>query len=244
MVQLAVVFEADADRIIATELADRVVIDAIEWLDDTMLDAQRSWTTEVDGRQLRWKAIKRMARQRGLHIHGHFNGEPGLPDAAAARRAILLLKSEFAGLDAIVLIRDADKQGVRKAGLDQARKVFESMTVAIGLAIPEREAWVICGFEPVDEDETELLKQERATLGFDPRLRSHELTATNDDRAQKSPKRVLKTLTGDSTERERPCWQNTPLATLHERGKENGLGDYLADVVSKIVPLIGGVSQT
>ena len=243
MTQLVVVFEADADRVIATELADRVIVEHIAWIDDTMLDAQRSWTTKIGDQPIRWAAIKGMARQRGLRIHGHFSGEPGLPDAAAARRAILLLKGDFEDLGAILLIRDADKQAERKAGMDQARRVFESMIVVIGLAIPESEAWVICGFEPLDSDEDELLRQEHSELGFDPRLRSHELMATHDDQAKRSPKRILKALTGDSVEREQRCWLETPLATLRERGQENGLADYLSEITSKVAPLIGGTSK-
>ncbi|MFV2068235.1 MAG: hypothetical protein ACC645_14780, partial [Pirellulales bacterium] len=238
-----VVFEADADCVIATELADRVLVGGIEWLDETMLDAQRKWTTTIGDKPIRWATIPAIARQRGLRIRGHFNGQPGLPDAAAARRAILLLKNEFEHLKAVVLIRDADNQRERKDGMDQARRLFQSTTVVVGLAIPEREAWVVCGFEPSDESEEKLLRQERSQLGFDPRLRAHKLTATSDDHAKKSPKRVVSVLTGSSAERERRCWTKTPLVTLRERGQANGLSAYLAEIASKIVPLIAGASK-
>ena len=42
---------------------------------------------------------------------------------------------------------------------------------------------MISGFDPQDDVEKSRLAAERQTLGFDPRVRSHELTACKDDRA-------------------------------------------------------------
>ena len=91
-IRFAVVHEASADFQTATELADRVLVEAIEWLDEELLATQREWLAETAvGERFTWKGIKQLARDAGIRIHGHFDGKPGLPDAAAARRAILFL---------------------------------------------------------------------------------------------------------------------------------------------------------
>ncbi|MBI1902972.1 MAG: hypothetical protein HYS13_17885 [Planctomycetia bacterium] len=237
-----VVHEAQPDFTVATELADRVFLDHINWLDATLLESQRQWVGDDPPRgRLTWKAIRSRARELGIRVHGHFDGEPALPDANAARKAIAYVLRQFDTVDAIVLIRDADDQNVRRQGLEQARALFSSQTaIVIGLAVPERECWVISGFEPENDDERQRLESEIQKLGFNPSLRSHELTAVKDDRAKRSPKRVLKALANDDIERERNCWQITPLTVLEERGRHNGLKDYLREVEELLSPLMTG----
>src|SRR5438045_436386 len=95
----AVVHEAEADFRTATELADRVLVDAIGWIDEDLLAHQRQWVArEAGGHRLTWKAIKALASHAGIRAHGHFDGEPARPDAAAARRAILYLRAAFPDL--------------------------------------------------------------------------------------------------------------------------------------------------
>src|SRR5205807_2343362 len=115
----------------------------------------------------------------------------------------------------------------------------KALPIVVGLAVVERECWVLSGFDPVDNAETERLNAERQALGFDPRLRSDQLTACKNDRAQRSPKRVLRELSGGDLDRERRCWRETSLATLRERGAENGLTQYLQEVQDKLASLIG-----
>lgn len=243
-VRFAVVYEADADFQTATELADRVLVESIEWLDEDLLANQREWLAETaSGEQLTWRNVKRLAREAGIRVHGHFNGEPGLPDAAAARRAILFLL-RVADWNAIVLIRDQDDEPERRGGLEQARyQDHRGMVIVVGLAIVERECWVVSGFEPQDEGESSRLETEKKRLGFDPRLRNHELTACKNDQAIHSPKRVLRELTRDDRCRERRCWRETSLEVLRQRGKENGLAVYLHEVRNWLAPLIGHISQ-
>jgi hypothetical protein len=242
--RFAVVHEAEADFQTATELADRVLVEAVnDWLDADQLTYQRMWIGDAPGGQrLTWKAIPQLARAAGIRAHGHFGGEPGLPDAAAARRAILYLREVFSDLNAIVLIRDQDDEPERQEGLAQARTHDHSGTVIVlGLAIVERESWVVSGFEPESEREMARLEAEKQGLGFDPRLRSHELTACKDDTAKRSPKRALRALSGDDRGREGRCWQECALDVLRARGGENGLGAYLREVRERLAPLIGHV---
>jgi hypothetical protein len=243
--RFAVVHEAEADFHTATELADRVLMEAIDWLDEHLIADQREWigTLSADCR-LTWKAIPQLAREFGIKAHGHFEGAPGEADAAAARRAILYLKETIPDVHAILLVRDQDDQPERRIGLEQARDQDHNGTViVIALAVVEREAWVISGFDPQDEGEAARLEAERQTLGFDPRHRSHELTACKDDQASRSPKRVLRQLSGDNRSRERHCWTNTPLERLRERGGENGLVGYRSEVRDLLARLIGHVTE-
>jgi hypothetical protein len=49
---------------------------------------------------------------------------------------------------------------------------------------------------------------------------------------------VLRVLVGDNPEREERCWKQTPLDTLHERGTQTGLDEYLHEVRQHLVPLL------
>jgi len=244
--RFAVVYEADADFQTATELADRVFVEAIEWLDEDLLPHQREWVaTTASGEPLTWARMKQLAREAGISARGHFGeGEPGLCDAAAARRAILFLLATVSDLKAIVLIRDQDDQPERWDGLDQARRNDHSGTViVVGFAIVERECWVVSGFDPQNPEESARLGNERQPLGFDPRFRNHDLTACKNDNAPRSPKRVLRALAGDDRDRERCCWKGTSLEVLRERGVENGLAAYLQEVRDRLAPMIDHVSE-
>ncbi len=242
----AVVHEAVADFTTATELADRVLIEAIDWLEEDQLPYQRGWVGETaDGHRLSWTEIKQLARASGVRSHGHFDGEPGLPDAIAARRAIDYLQLTFPELKAVVLIRDQDDQADRRDGLEQARREdHEGLVIVVGLAIVERECWVVCGFEPRDDSERARLEDARQQVGFYPHERSHDLKGCKDDNAKLSPKRVLRVLTDGNYDRERRCWKETSLDVLRQRGKENGLADYLHEVRERLAPLIGRVSPS
>jgi hypothetical protein len=251
-----VVYENRADFTLATDLADRVMAAKIDWLDairddgsldKTVLDSQRQWVGEDQpGQPLTWASIPGRAEELGIKVHGHFNGEPGVADARAARRALayVLRRHENEAVAAILLIRDMDDQDERRQGLNQARDSYTtSARIVIGVAASERECWVISGFEPKNDAETAKLAAETKKLGFDPRRESHQLTACKDDQANRSPKRVLRELIGQNWDRERECWEVTDLSVLDERGEGNGLRDYLSEVRSFIVPLITGYQR-
>jgi hypothetical protein len=246
--QFFVVCEALGDFTTATELADRELLARIDWLEDGLLDSQRQWIVkDGSGNQLLWKSIKGLAKKHGIVARGHFDNQPGMPDAQAARKAIHYIRHCFDSVDAILLIRDTDDQPNRRKGLEQARStltrspaVVQQPVIVIGVAVVERESWVISGFTPITDDEKQLLAQERQNLGFDPSTRTHDLIACKDNQAKRSPKRVLAVLTNNSEERQRICWAETELSVLKERGGYNGLMAYLAEVEDRLVPLITG----
>jgi hypothetical protein len=242
---LAVVYEAPADFQTATELADRVLIEVFaEWLDPELIEHQRSWLGDHAGNRLTWTGVSKLAIANNISAVSHFDSDPAEPDAWAARRTFRLLRYLFPHLAGVMFVRDQDDEPERRAGLEQARKLKEvQIPVVVGLAVVERESWVICGFDPLDNPETSRLAEERQTLGFDPRLRSHDLTACKDDLAKRSPKRVLSKLSGGDPEREQLCWRQTALEILKERGTENGLTLYLEEVRERFAPLIGHVAE-
>ena len=244
--QIAVVHEAAADFVIATDLADRVLLESVHWLRDQDLNDCRVWHHETsDGRALTWAGIKKLAIDVRIRGHGYFRprgggpAEPAEDDARSARKAILYVLEEFPEIDAIVLTRDQDKYPDRRAGLDQARNEGHSIPIVVGVAIVEREAWILCGLHSEHEAETAKIATARARLGFDPCLRSHELTAFGDDSAKRSAKRALHELTAGDPDRERRCWFDTPLPTLRDRGQDNGLAEFLDDVQLRLTPLFG-----
>ena len=244
-IKIAVVHEANADFQTATELADRELVNTIDWLDEDQIEHQRTWLKKLPtGDRLTWKGIKQLALDKGIRAHGHFDGKPGMPDAAAARRAILFLLKSVPDLNGIVMVRDQDDQPNRRAGLEQGRTEYRSgCKIVIGLAVVERECWVISGFEPTDFTESSRLDAERSKLGFDPSLESHKLRTCKDDGVVRSPKRVLRALTGGDQVRERRCWKEASMDDLRSRGENNGLVAYLNDVRRLLAPLIGYVSN-
>jgi hypothetical protein len=249
--RIAVVHEAKADFAIATELADRVLVESVDWLEldvdheGSVLASRRDWISETSpGLHLTWAGIKKLAADAGIRVHGHFEGKPGSEDFAAARRAILFMKRQFSDLSAILLIRDQDSRRERKAGLTDAARSEEKLgiPIVVGLAIESRECWVLSGFDACDPhaaEETQRLEQVRKELGCDPRLRSQELKDGHEN-GRRSAKRVLRHLVGDDPrrERERRCWRDAPLDVLRQRGEMNGLSDYLREVKTHLVPLI------
>lgn len=84
--RFAVVYEAQADFQIATELADRVLVESIGWMDDEKdLEYQRVWLGDNDGTPLKWRTIKKAALEVGketaLDVLRERGAENGLADS-------------------------------------------------------------------------------------------------------------------------------------------------------------------
>ncbi len=239
---IAVVCEAAADQRTACELADRVLCDAIDWLNEDLLLTTRSWRgLNQSTKFMRWADTK-SSNWPGVKIpHGHFDGKPAFPDAAAARRALRLLEWEGdPSPNAVILIRDTDGDLERLTGLEQARDESTwKVPIVIGVAHTKRECWILNGFEPRDTQEHKRLEECKSALGFDPRTDSQKLTASPID-AKKNPKQALQSLVEGDPDRERQCWMNTSLGVLRSRGVGSKLADYLKDLHSRLVPLFSG----
>ncbi len=241
--RFVVVYEAPADLQLATELADRVLCERIDWLDEHLLDTQRVWVSDDSGTPFKWSSLRDWADKCGVKAHGHFGDQPGEPDAKMARRAIVLVRKVLGDVNAIVLVRDLDDQPNREIGLKQAATHSGGgVPIVIGAANAERESWVLAGFIPATEAEENALQQARQDLGFNPVEEPQRLTAVKNDQAKRSPKRILNLLVAGDRERESACWRDTPLDRLRERGGENGLRQYLLEVERVLVPHISGRS--
>ena len=238
---LAVVCEAAADQQTGSDLADRVVRAEVAWIEEGHLPHLRTWRgfTLAD-RFLPWTQVDDLARAQRIRAHGHFDGWPGAPDAHVTRLALLLFIAADPRPDGVVLLRDDDRQTARRTGLEQARNTSRiGVPIVIGLAHPKRECWVLAGFDPENEHESDRLNALRQELGFDPRERAEELTAKHVT-AKRDAKRVLQALTGGDPQRQADCWTKTGLPLLAARGQKTGLAEYLAEVGQRLVPLFTG----
>lgn len=155
-----------------------------------------------------------------------------------ARKALVLVRRLFPKLDGVLLVRDDDGTHQRRQGFEQARADTGEFgrRVVIALALQARESWVLAGFDPIDQEETERLRAETEQLGFDPR-RFAERLHHKEDGSVRSAKRVLRTLTADDLEREARCWEISTLEVLRERGERSGLREFLDEVAKWFVML-------
>ena len=86
--RIAVVHEAEADFTTATELADRVIVEAIPWMNEDDIGPARQWLEFTpEGLRLSWTGMEALARGAGIRVRGHFKNEPAEFDARAALRA-------------------------------------------------------------------------------------------------------------------------------------------------------------
>ena len=240
---LVVVVEGPEDARTACALADRVVIEeGPHWLDPHTRNTMRTWTGLQPGEDFTtWTDVKALAQEQGVRNLGHpTSGEPGGADLAQARKAIILhaLMRGEEEAPVLLLVRDTDAERASRRDLDQARqqpRTPDELTVVIGIARPKREAWVLNGFEPENEEEEERLADLKQELGRDPRTDALTLTASSSG-AKTNAKRVLGALV-DSVEREQRCCTETDLDTLCDRGGETGLAAYLEEVENRLLPL-------
>jgi hypothetical protein len=127
-----------------------------------------------------------------------------------------------------------------KAARDEARP-WARFHIVCGFPDPEREAWVLAGFDPGDDGERQRFEALHRDLGFSPALHAVRLR-DKDTGAARNIKRVLAILTGDDAEREARCWLEPPLATLRERGIATGLSAFL-DELEAALPAVLGAQQ-
>jgi hypothetical protein len=88
-----------------------------------------------------------------------------------------------------------------------------------------REAWVLNGFIPSNQEEKQILQEITTELTFNPCEKSHKLrfhSWKEPDRIR-NPKVVVEQLTGGKREREQQCCEDTPLEYLRKNGVHTGL---------------------
>jgi len=247
-VKLVAFCEAPADFRLVSGLVDRVLRESgPSWVTDNLDTPEVVRTWHADAPDRRYIDVHRLndctdrLRERGIRVRrvrGHFDGHPGDAAGPMARKAFLIaeaLHRHAPGepIDAVVLVFDCDEQhaerprGVR-AARDEARR-WAPFHILCGFPDPEREAWVLAGFEPCDEREQQRLDDLHRELGFSPVLHAVRLRDKGHG-APRNIKRVLGVLISDDHHRKARCWTEPPLATLRERGDATGLAVFLEEL--------------
>ncbi|HJZ94430.1 MAG TPA: hypothetical protein VKE40_26435 [Gemmataceae bacterium] len=230
---IALVCETPVDRDTVTILVHGLLCASVTWIEADSVQSFCSFRGLLASEPcLMWEHVPAIAKQYGQRFPGKFKGLPREAYTAFQALVLLLLISRDRP-DAVLLVRDSS----RKESLHQARQALTTTApIVIGVAHTKRECWVITAFEATSDEERRLLDEVRREIGFDPRTNSHELTAKHGD-DKHSAKRVLAVLTANSRERETVALQTIPLDTLRDRGRENGLAEFLAELSARLLPL-------
>ena len=256
MIEFVVIVESSADARTATKLADRVLVENIDWLEPEMLQHLFQWSgLEENTEHSCWKNISHIIereKESGFQPprflrRANPRQKTLQPDGANTIKIINLVSylQKTRNIKALLLIRDLDNQPERRQGIEQARSEHinrpPKLEIVIGTAERMREAWVLNGFIPSNQDEEQILKEITTQLKFNPCQESHRLRSnslTEPDRLR-NPKVVVEQLTGGRMEREQQCWEETPLEYLREKGDRTGLTAYIKEIEERLIPIIG-----
>lgn len=255
MAEVIVIVEARADAEIATKLAERVLLEAADWLEPELLPhliqwrglventPYSLWSSDLSKREKLNQIAQALGFKKMPKTLGHGLDGPLQDYGAAARKAVTLtrlLQDQRPEIKGVLLIIDLDvKSDDRKAGLEQVRREDlqnpQSLQIVLGVANPKREAWVLNGFLPVNPVEEKILATLTQELHFDPCLEAQRLRAPRSIPDQsRNIKKVVEQLTQGSQDRERQCWEETDLTMLKQRGLNTGLTEYLEDLAFRL----------
>lgn len=263
MIEFVVIVESSADARTATKLAERVLVDKVEWLEREQLQYLFRWSgLEENTDHSCWKDIKHiieLEKKSGSRLPKligtrRYSKEPLKDDAPNTIKILNLVSylQKTRNIKALLLIRDLDNQSERRQRIEQAcsehdRACLEhsnrqaKLAIIIGTPAQMREAWVLNGFIPSNKDEEQILKEVTTHLTFNPCEESHRLrfkSLTEPDRIR-NPKVVVEKLTGGQMEREQQCWEDTDLAILRKKGVQTGLTAYIDEIEERLIPIIG-----
>ena len=255
MFEAILIVEGSSDVQTATKLAERVLLEKIDWLEPELLENLFRWSgLESDTPYSCWKDIKHIrqrAKDLGLPIprfRAHAKSGPPKSDGATTIKILNLIRLiQLQGnrqIRVVILIRDLDNQPERKTGIERSRTEHmgrqPELQIIIGVADRMREAWVLNGFVPSSSQETATLERIKSQLNFNPCEEAHKLRTSlfsEPDRIR-NPKVVLNDLTNGDKLREQQCWEETCLDLLRERGICTGLTAYLQEIEQLLVPIL------
>lgn len=251
--EFVIVVESIADFNIASTLVERLLMREIDWVDEENLQYLFCWSgLQSEESYTCWKDLSKVLidfEQKGIRLPrflGHSkDGQRFKADGAPALKILNLVRilQKNRRINAVFLIRDLDNQPRRKEGLEQARSEHvgrePKLAVVIGTANPKREAWVLNGFVPINEEETRILEELKKQLEFDPCEEAERLREqSNDEPARiRNSKFVLSKLVRDNLDREQQCWQETDLELLKKRGSNTGIVDFFDEIIVRLVPI-------
>ena len=257
MDEFIVIVESRADAEIATKLAERILVDRVDWLELDSFQYLFCWSGLQENTDYScWQDIKIIIND--FQQKSYFSipkykssretaaGNPLKPDAARAIKVLNLVRflQRTREIKAILFIRDLDNQPERKEGLEQARSrdlnKSPKLEIVIGTANRMREAWVLNGFIALNKEEKRILDEIKNELNFDPCIEAQRLRSNSKEEPERirNPKFVVAKLTGEDWERERQCWEETDLQILRERGVETGLTDYIKEIGARLVAIV------
>lgn len=254
--EFIVLVEAEADFVTATGIAEKVIWEySPEWVREVLEISPSSlfsWAGLIAETPFscwsNYKIIESQFEQNGYRpprFLGH--DHPRTPDYAAGKKVLLLIefiKNRYQrNIPAVLFIRDGDNQAEdRLSSFIALRNEYSKIDiqVIVGLAVPKREAWVLNGFDPQNENEIQLLDKVRRELTLDPCTEAHRLRGkVNQPGIElRDIKRVLMELVDNNPLREEQCWRTTSLDILITRGNETGLTDYIDNIREFMIPIL------
>lgn len=250
MLEFVVIVESSADARIATKLAERVLVEKVDWLEHEMLQYLFEWSgLEASTENSCWKNIDDITKRLSdkfkfpiIRSNGKFKSD-GQSTNKIMKLISFLKHKQNRDIQAVILMRDLDNQPQRREHIEQARLEHinqqSKLKVVIGTADRMREAWVLNGFTPLNLEETQILEEIKTKLKFDPCEEAHKLRSNSweePDRVR-NPKVAIAKLTGGDSSREQKCWEETSLDLLRARGKYTGLTVYL-DEIEQLISVI------
>ncbi len=247
---IAVVAEAPNDFEAATILIDQTLIRTVDWISESDIEIHRTYVARTDAeRFVKWQQIENdRGKDYRRAVRRTFGEELPRHDIAVRIQRIIYeftIQSTETGRASpfVVIVKDTDAQDDAREALQEARARYPD--VVIGMQHTELECWLIAGFDPQSADETirlaEICRGEKPGVGFDPRERSEALTATKRENEKLSPKRVLNHLTCGERSRAMQGLTHTEHHRLKDRGKQNGLADFLNDLELRLVRVLFNV---
>jgi len=251
MIEFVVIVESSADARTATKLADRLLGDKFDWLEPETLQDHFQWSgLEAARGNYCWKNIDDITKRfsdkfkfSSTRSNGKFKR-----DGQSANKIMTLISflqhKQKRDIKAVIFMRDLDNQPQRREHIEQARLEQidrqPKLAIIIGTADRMREAWVLNGFIPSNQQEKQILQEITTQLTFNPCEESHRLRSnslTEPDRLR-NPKVVVQKLTGGRMQREQQCWEETDLEHLRKNGVHTGLTAYIDEIEERLIPII------
>jgi hypothetical protein len=251
--RIAVVGESQNDFDVAAILIDQSLIRCVDWISEPDIETHRTYVGRDDAEQfVKWQQVEiDRGKDYRRSIRRSFGEQlPRHEVLFRIQRVIyeFTIRSSDTGQPSpfVVIVKDTDASNDARDAIQEARAKYPD--VVIGMQHTELECWLIAAFEPRSADETtrlnEMCRGEKQGVGFDPRARSEALTATKRDQEKLSPKRVLNYLTNNDWPRAIDGLNQTSHQLLKERGKQNGLADFLADLEGRLIRVLFNVLVT
>jgi hypothetical protein len=255
MIEFVVIVESSADARTATKLAERLLVEKVEWLEHETLQYYFQWSgLQENTEHSCWQDINQIIQNlkqslgfRPPRYLGHGKDGALKADGAAAIKILNLVRflQKTRQIKAVLLIRDLDNQSERREGIEQARSEHinrqPKLEIIIGTADRMREAWVLNGFIPSNQEEERILQEITTQLTFNPCEESHRMRSNSWEERDRlrNPKVVVEKLTGGRMEREQQCWEETDLEHLRKNGVHTGLTAYIKEIEERLIPIIG-----